>query len=161
MEIDPVKFENVKREAEESYKTIGEVYCSYFKEKVAFNVKGLNHIKLKEWNKARSVVEQYIRLRLLRLAPLVIGESHTLQEFYETNRFERQKINSRWEQRLIRVRYYGFVAIIKNTRIKVIIKEIEGGKKFFWSIIPFWKPKRDEFGNKIKKILHEGDLETQ
>ena len=103
----------------------------------------------------------YVRLKLLSLAPEIIRASHTLQEFYETSRFERRKINSRWEQRVTQVQYYGFVAVIKRTRVKVIVKEVEGGKKFFWSIIPFWKTKRDEFGQKIKKILHEGDMENQ
>lgn len=61
------------------------------------------------------------------------------------------------------VRYYGFVAITDNlrTKVKIIIKEIEGGKKFFWSIIPFWKAKKDEINNQYKKILHNGDLETE
>jgi len=161
MEVDQAKLEETKKEAEKFYKTIGEIYCPYFKNKVAFNVKGLDHIKLKEWNKARSAVDQYIRLKLLRLTPSVLKESYTLQEFYETSKFERQKINSRWEQRLVRVSYHGFVAIVNGTRIKIIIKQVEGGTRFFWSIIPFWKSKKDDFSNKIRKILHEGDLETQ
>jgi hypothetical protein len=161
MEVELEKFKKVKEEAEKFYKEIGEIYCPYLKEKVSFNAKGLDHVKFKEWDKARSLIEQYIRLKLLQLVPYVIKESHTLQEFDEKSRFERQKINSRWEQRLVKVKYYGFVAIIKGARIKIIVKEIEGGKRFFWSLIPFWKPRKDEFGNKIKKILHEGDLEIQ
>lgn len=161
MEIEFEKFKKVKAEAEEFYKSLGEAYCPYFKESVSFNAKGLDHIKFKAWNSTRLTIEQYMRFRLLRLAPEIIKASHTLQELYETNRFERQKINSRWEQRMVRVRYYGFVAIINRARIKVIVKEVEGGKKFFWSIIPFWKTRRDDEGQKIKRILHEGDLETQ
>ena len=161
MQIEQERLDKTKKEAEEFYKSIGDVHCPYLKERVAFNAKGLDHIKFKEWNKARSIVDQYMRLRLLRLAPDIVRNSNTLQEFFETNRFERQKINSRWEQRMIRVKYYGFVAIINRSRIKVIVKEIEGGNKFFWSIIPFWKIKKDPFAKTIKKILHEGDLETQ
>lgn len=161
MVIDQERFNKVRQEAEALYKSIGDIYCPYLKDKIAFNAKGLDHIKFKEWDKARSMVDQYIRLRLVKLAPEIIKQSHTLQEFYETNRLERQKINSRWESRSIKVRYYGFVAIVNKARVKIIIKEVEGGKKFFWSIIPFWKPKKDEEGNRIKKILHEGDLETQ
>ena len=101
-------------------------------------------------------IDQYIRLRLLKLAPQIISKSHTLQEFFETKRFEKQKINSRWENRLIQVVYYGFVAIINGARIKVIVKEVEGGSKFFWSIIPFWK--NDKKNSQNKKILHAGDM---
>ncbi len=120
----------------------------------------MDHIKFKEWDKARSTQDQYVRLRLLKIAPQILKQSHTLQEFFETNKLERQKINSRWESRVINVKYYGFVAVIKNHRLKVIVKEIQGGNKFFWSLIPFWKVKRDiAHGN--KKILHEGDLEIE
>lgn len=161
MDIPIEKFDRTKQEAESFYKFLGEVRYPYLDVPVSFNAKGLDHIKFKEWNRTRSIAEQYVRLRLLSLAPDIVRTSHTLQEFYETNRFERQKINSRWEQRVIRVRYYGFVAVMRKTRVKVIVKEVEGGKHFFWSIIPFWKTRRDAFSGKIKKILHEGDLETQ
>lgn len=163
MDIDIEKFKRIKENAEKFYKQIGEVYCPYFQEAISFNTKGLDHIKFGEWNKARPIKQQYMRLRLLWLAPEVIKKSHTLQEFHETKRFERQKINSRWEKRMIMVRYYGFVAITGNskTKLKIIIKEVEGGKKFFWSIIPFWKTKKDIINGQYKKILHNGDLEVQ
>ncbi len=37
-------------------------------------------------------------------------------------------------------------------RVKVVIREVEGGKKHFWSIMPFWK----KSGDRIK--LYSGDL---
>ncbi len=89
------KFKKAKESAQNFYKTIGQVYCPYLKEEVSFNAKGLDHIKLHGWNKARPLKEQYVRLRLLELAPKIIKESHTLQEIYETKSFERQRINSR------------------------------------------------------------------
>lgn len=48
MEIDNKKFIRIKKDVEEFYKTIGPVYCLYFKEKVNFNVRGLDHIKDEE-----------------------------------------------------------------------------------------------------------------
>src|SRR3989344_4224622 len=105
MDISKERFYTVKGEAEDRYKGIGKVYCPYFKEEIAFNAKGLEHIKFKEKDKARLVIDQYIRLRLLKLAPQIISKSHTLQEFFETKRFEKQKINSRWENRLIQVEF--------------------------------------------------------
>ena len=155
MKVSQEKFNSVKAKAEKFYKEIGEVYCPYFQEKVSFSVKGLNHIKFKNWNRTRLVEDQYLRLKSLDLTPEIIRKSHTLQEFREAKNFERQKINSRWERRLVEVRYYAFVAILKGIRIKVIIKEIENGKKFFWSIYPYWKRKKN------KKILYDGDLENQ
>ena len=158
MEISLEKFEQVKTEAEAFYKLIGEVLCPYFKENVSFNTKGLEHLKFSEKNKARVVADQYTRLRLLPLASKVLKMSHTLQDFYETRKFEKQNINSQWQHRMVKVCYYGFVAIINNVRVKIIVKQIEGGNKYFWSLIPFWKLRPGDFGN--KKILHAGDMEN-
>ena len=58
------------------------------------------------------------------------------------------------------VTYYGFVAIINTIKIKVIVKKIENGQPFFWSIIPFWKTKKDPICLETKKVFHEGDLEN-
>ena len=151
---------SIKPLAEEEYRKIGEVFCPYLQGKVSFNAKGLDHIKFKDWDKARPVQDQYMRLRLLKIAPEILKKSHTLQEFFEKNRLERQKINSRWEMRMIHVKYYGFVSIVNTHRIKIIVKEIQGGSMFFWSLIPFWKTRKDTAGTN-KKILHEGDLEVE
>ncbi|MDR3583527.1 MAG: hypothetical protein P4L62_04170 [Candidatus Pacebacteria bacterium] len=161
MEIDQIKFLKVKEEAENYYKTIGQIHCPYLGGKISFNTKGLEHLKFKNKNKARIKSDQYIRLKLLKLAPHILEKSNTLQEFYETRKFEQQKINSRWEYKMVEVSYYGFVAIINGARIKIIVKEIEGGNKFFWSLIPFWKNNQKNSGNKFnnKKILHAGNME--
>ena len=97
---------------------------------------------------------------MIKLAPLIIKKSFTLQEFFETKSFERIRSNTRWEKKLVIVRYYGFVAIVNKSRIKIIVKEVDGGVRFFWSIIPFWKMSRSKQESN-KKIFHEGDLETQ
>ena len=98
-----------------------------------------------------------MRLRLLKFAPEIIKKSNTLQEYLEINHLERIQINSRWENKVVFVKYYGFIAIINQFRIKVIIKQVEGGDYHFWSIIPCWK-QNDE--NLKKKIFHDGDLES-
>ena len=116
----------------------------------------MQHLKFKAWNKTRSLNDQYMRFKLLKYAPSILKKSHTLQEYNEKNNMERVKVNSRWEERAVKVYYYGFVAIIDEIRIKVIVKEIKGGGKYFWSIIPCWKQDKSVL---YKKILHEGDLE--
>lgn len=157
--------DEAKKIAEKFYVSIGEISCPYFNEKVSFNAKGLDHIKFKDFSKSRTKLDQYVRLRLIKLAPQVIARSHTLQDYYETRKFERRKINQRWEKQFVLVKYFGFVAIINDCRVKIIVKEIQGGKKFFWSIIPFWKMKatfnQSKNAHENKKILHDGDLETE
>lgn len=139
MEISDSKFDLVRKSAEEEYKKIKRVKCPYLNDYVHFNTVGFQHLLFKDWNKTRSRTEQYIRLKLIKLAPLVISKSHTLQEFDERKIFIRQNINSRWESRMKTVYYYVFVAIINEARIKIIVKEIEGGVKTFYSLYPSWK----------------------
>lgn len=152
--------EQKKLLAEENYRKVGNVYCPYLKQKVSFNAKGLGHIKMKEWNRARPFQDQIVRLRLLHLAPEVIQASNTLQEYKEERRFERRKRNSRWEDVMADVRYYAFIAILKDCKVKVIIKQVIPGEYFFWSIIPMWGTSCDSDTGETKKVFHKGDLES-
>jgi len=145
--IDPERFSKAKEEAEALYKSIGE--------KVSFNAKGLEHLKFKGRNKARSQRDQYIRLRLLSLAPEIIKKSHTLQGLFETKNFELEKTSSQWKGILRNVVYYEFISVIKKTRVRVLIKKVEDGPKYFWSIIPFWK--QSELTG--KRHIHNGKPE--
>ena len=151
------KFDLVRVQAERFYQSLSPVWCPYLGDAVHFNAEGFEHLLFKSWNRNRSKKEQYTRLRLFSCVPEIISKPHTLQEYDERVLPVRQKINSRWEQRIKRVRYYVFIAIIKTVRLKIVIKEIEGGKKFFWSLYPSWKERNEE--GKIKKIFYSGDLE--
>lgn len=157
MKIDIKKFDIIKKESAEYYHSLGKVKCPYFSDFVAFNSKGIGHLKFKAWNKTRSIRDQYMRFKLLKYAPEIIKKSHTLQEFCERKVMQRTQVNSRWENRAVVVSYYGFIAIIDEIRTKIIVKETKGGEKYFWSIIPSWKQDKSVLN---KKILHEGDLES-
>jgi len=153
---DEEDFQKTKSEAEEFYKKVGDVFCPYFKEKIAFNTKGLKHLKFKSNRQARPRKDQYSRLKLVCFVPEILKQSHTLQGVWQIRRFEFQKTNSRWEQVMKDVTYYEFIAVINNVRVKVIIKEVLGGEKHFWSVIPFWGIDKET----SKRILHSGDLEN-
>lgn len=150
---DEKDFEKCKTDAENFYSGIVEIYCPYFKEKVAFNSKGIRHLKFKSDRNARSNEDQYARLKLLHLAPEILSRSSTVQGISNTKQFESQKTNSRWEYVLKDVVYFEFIAVINNLRVKVIIKQVLGSEKHFWSIVPFWKI--DKVNS--KRILHSGD----
>lgn len=148
-------FEEVKKNAETFYETIGEIYCPYFKEKITFNTKGLKHLKFKSNRQARSRTDQYARLKLLYLTPQILKASYTLQGIWQTKRFEMLSINSRWEHIMKDVIFYEFIAVMDNVRAKVIIKEVYGGEKHFWSVIPYWSIDKEN----RKRILYSGNLE--
>jgi hypothetical protein len=161
MEFSIQRFSEIKRSAQEFYSTIGSVYCPYFGEHVHFNTKGFDHFVFKEWNKARVTYDQFTRLRYIHLAPEVIREAKTLQGIWKTQKFERIKRNGVWIKILKTVSYYEFISIIDLcgtlTRVKVIIKQVDKGDKFFLSIIPFWGI------NKItgERIMYDGNPENE
>jgi len=144
METEKEKLQRVKIEKLTFYSKIRKVKCPYLQKEVHFNKDGFNHLLSKSWNRGRSIKEQYVRLKLLPQAVNIVKTSHTLQEFDECQIFVRQKINSRWEKRLKRVQYYVFVAFLKDRslRLKVIIKEIEGGEPFFLECLSFLENKK-------------------
>jgi hypothetical protein len=149
-------FEAVRIQAEITYGAVGSVWCPYFREKIAFNAKGIRHLKFKSDQQARPRQDQYTRLKLLSLAPQVLQHSGTVQGIWHTKQFEPQKTNSRWEQRFKGVSFYEFVAVLDRVRVRVIVKQVQGGEKYFWSIMPFWKVHADT----KHRVLHNGDPEN-
>lgn len=149
---DEKDFLAVKEKAEAFYHTIGSVRCPYFGENIAFNAKGIRHLKFKLDQQARPRQDQYSRLKLLHLAPEVLKLSRTVQGVWHTKRFEIQKTNSRWEKLLKPVSFYEFIAVLDSVRLKVIVKEVADGEKHFWSVIPFWGIDAEN----SKRILHSG-----
>ncbi len=96
-----------------------------------------------------------MRFKLLHLAPIILRESSTLQGIWETKRFEYIKTNNKWQNILKDVTYYEFISVVKRNRVKIIVKQIESGKKYFWSIIPYWGMNEET----MTRLLHEGNLE--
>ncbi|MEK7544858.1 MAG: hypothetical protein AAB551_01890 [Patescibacteria group bacterium] len=146
------QFREVKEKGELFYKSLHEIYCPYFREKISFGSHGLEHLKFKRREKARLEQDQYMRFKLLYLVPEILRLSHTLQGILETQKFERVRVHGRTDTILKPVKYYEFIAVIKRNRVRVIVKQIENGQKFFWSIIPFWRMNRET----LNRILHDG-----
>lgn len=152
MNLDMTDFEIIKNKGEEFYKSLADIYCPYFKEKVSFSARGFEHLKFIQREKARLEKDQYMRFKLIYLAPEVLKSSHTVQGILETKKLEKVRVNSRTDTLLKSVVYYEFIAVIKRNRIKVIVKQIDGGQKFFWSIIPFWGMNTET----MTRLLHDG-----
>lgn len=154
LEYTDVEFAKVKAEAEVFYKAIQPIWCPYFQEKVNFNADGLKHIKFKQWNRARSRDDQFMRLKLIRLAPEIVKNSKTLQGIWETKLPIRRKRHGKWESAYMDVTYYEFIAVLERKRLKVIVKQVVGGQKLFWTLIPYWRT--DDFH---KRVMHDGNPE--
>ena len=104
---------------------------------------------------ARSHKDQFMRLKLLHLAPEILKTSSTLQGFKETREFVKIRVHSRTDSLMKDIEYYEFLSVVKKIRVKVIVKRIADGQPFFWSIIPFWGTNKDTNQRKI----HSGDPE--
>ena len=71
--------------------------------------------------------------------------------------FVRVQSNSKWTKELKLVKYYIFMAVLNNVLVKIIVREIEGRNKNFYSIIPKWRTEIKE--GQHKRILYTGNLE--
>ena len=82
LEFSDQQFREVKEKAESFYRTVSDVYCPFLGEEVSFGSPGLEHIKFKKHEKTSSKQDQYMRFKLLHLAPEVLRFSHTLRGFF-------------------------------------------------------------------------------
>lgn len=106
----------------------------------------------------RNHKDQYARFKLLPLVPKILNLSKTLQGECRVMHFGKVRMNNRVETVLKPVSYYEFIAVMEEVRTKIVIKQIDNGEKFFWSVIPYWKFNLN-LDNKRK--LHDGDLENE
>jgi hypothetical protein len=88
------------------------------------------------------------------LAPAVLRKSHTLQGLDAGNKMHRVKVNGKWVERMVHVSYHEFISIISGCRIRIVVKKVDNGPYYFWSIIPYWKQ------GDYRKKMFEGNPES-
>ena len=93
-----------------------------------------------------------MRLKFIRRAPEILRLSHTVQGVWNGHYRVRQHRHGRWEEAFVPATFYEFVAVLKERRFKVIVRE-SGNERIFWSLIPFWR--QTEEGS---RVLHNGNL---
>jgi len=125
----------LKEKAKEKYSKIGEVTCPAFpNEKIVFNAKGFNHIFYKGGRSGRSKVNIATKIRLLDRAVELLKKSAVFQEQDSYNAIYRGKRRKH--------KFWAFEGVIKDRRIKVIVRQVGRGKKHYWSVIPAWRKAR-------------------
>ena len=146
------EFAQVLQKAQAFYRTIGQIRCPYFGEPIRFDAQGLEHLRRKSWNRGRSRSDQFMRLKHLWAAPEIVRLSQTVQGIWHSHDRIRRHRHGKWEEVFSPATYYEFVAVLKDRRFKVIIKQLPEGERVFWSLIPFWR--QTEEG---RRVLHDGD----
>jgi hypothetical protein len=146
------EFNQVLLKAQAVYSTSPQLTCPYFRGPVQFNQQGFEHLRRKSWNRGRERRDQFMRLKHLGYAFDILRLSRTVQGIQETYDWERRHRHGRWEKLQVAVTYYEFVAVMDKRRFKVIVKQLPGGERLFWSLIPFWR--QTEQGT---RLLHDGN----
>lgn len=115
------------------FKQTREIPCPAFGgEKIYFNAKGINHLIYKGSRSRRDKDRIKTNIRLLPRAIKLLSLSTFWQE---ENQYIKDKIT---------FKFWAFEAVIEDRRIKVIIRQVGKGRKYFWSVIPAWR--KDRFG---------------
>jgi hypothetical protein len=104
------------------YKRIGSVACPYFGgEKVYFTRNGFNHL-LRKGKQARISSEQVERLRLIQYCKKILGSEGSLVEYRSSVRPSTI------------AQFWGFTARLDKLHVKLVVRQIDTGRKHFFSI---------------------------
>ena len=132
-------YEKIRENAYNFYQKIGTIRClALNNELIHFTAEGFNHLIYKGKRHERIKNDQITKFKLLPRAKNLIGLTTTYQEYDESLTTIRKKRFKRTIEEATTVKYWGFVAIMQNFRIKVIVRQISNGQKHFWSAIPAW-----------------------
>ena len=133
-------YEKLRESSENFYKKICAIRCPALNnECVHFTAEGFNHLMYKGARHERGKNEQITKFKLLPKARDIIEISTTFQEYDESLTMMRKKRFKKIVEESATIKYWGFVAIIKNFRVKVVVRQIGNGQKQFLSVIPAWK----------------------
>jgi hypothetical protein len=130
-------YRKIRNNTENYYKKIGKIFCPVFNDVVYFNSEGFNHLMYKN-KSVRPQKEQSIKFKLISIAKEIIERSHLFQEYDEGLVYVvRKKFKKKTNVKALS-KYWGFVGIVNNIRVKTIIRQVANGNKHFWSVIPGW-----------------------
>lgn len=112
------KFDEYKK----YYKEIGKVYSPFLESEVSFNSKGWNHILWKGKSR-RTSKEIFRRLSQMENAVKIISIATTVQE-------KELIVQSEFS-----LTFLGFIAIINDQKLKVILRKDSEGGFYFYSVM--------------------------
>ncbi len=139
--MDADYFNERKEKAGGIYSAQKNIYNPYLKADVIFNSDGFHHLQFSA-RRERDKKEQLLKFSLLPLAIGVIRNAGTLQE-YRKGLIASGKKASDGFTRMKEAEYWGFVAVVGKTQIKirVVLRRVGDGNIIFWSVMPYSKLK--------------------
>lgn len=124
------------------YNQIVAIYCPPLKSHVKFTKEGWDHLVFKDPARGRTRNPRDVKMRLkhLHLVKKLLAKTSTIQEHRQTKEFTEIQINKRTEKQLLEVEDFGFIGILENARIKVIVRHNTKLDTYnFYSMTPYWK----------------------
>ena len=140
--MDLSNYDKVRSDAEIYYSKLRPILSPVFNELIYFPSESFNHIIYKNPRTEREKNSQMMRFKLIPKTLELIEVSTTYQEFEETIKTVTVKRRKHRVSVPKTVQYWGMIAIMRGTKIKVIIRRIGNGNLTFWSIIPDWVTNR-------------------
>ena len=151
-------YDVVKTEALAVYNSFKPTKCQALGGQIVnFTAEGFNHI-LYKFKHERSKTDQFMRLKVIDLAQKLIGVTSTIQEKDQKIGMFPIKLNKKRTEISKIIKYWAFIAIIENKKIKVVIRKVGEGKIHFWSVIPNWTTTKN--GEVILMDYTGSDLEN-
>lgn len=111
------------------YYAVAKINCPVIGE-VVFNGKGFNHIFYKSGRKDRSINDIKTRIRIFDHAVELLAKSQYYSNYEKDIKASKP------------IEYWEFFGVIKNKRIKVVVRREGNGNIHFFSVIPAWEKKR-------------------
>jgi hypothetical protein len=131
-------FEKLKVESKLFYDAIETVACPALGAKVHFTSEGFSQLRYSK-KRERTLKMQEAKMKLLRKGKKLLETTATIQEHYDGYEMIHRKRHKKVLKESLMVQYWGFVAIIGETRLKVVVRRVDNGKYMFWSTIPMWR----------------------
>ena len=103
-----------------------------------FSNKEFNHLVYQTKKKPRDERVQITKFSLLSKAKQLLAISTTYQEYEEDIKPVKVRRHKKILHESALIKYWGLIAIIGKTRIKVVVRQTGDGKKEFYSVIPAW-----------------------
>lgn len=123
------------------YAAIGSVHCTALKADVHFTAEGFHHLRYDGSLKERKKPERRNKLSSIPVAVETIKLSATIQEYRCILEPVGLK-DSKGYRAVTKVHYFGFWAVLeynkRTTRVKAIVRQVDGGQYHFWSVMPYW-----------------------
>ena len=124
---------NLKNKQRAFYKSIVSVFCPILNDTVYFTSEGFNHLLYESNRKPRNINEQFLKLKCLTYAPVVIQKCTLVSETRQIKKRVKGKSG---------VHYELAYEVSRGNNIRVIIEKIGMGKHRFLSVMRHNHPRK-------------------